>query len=437
MRNIIELIYSYIIYFTLFLFSVSQSTFADTPARTFPRGTHQVWIAHGKGVRSDLLENIAPLVEKSIHDGQYPGAVILISHRGSVIYKGVFGNRRVSPTVAPMQFDTMFDIASLTKVVATTPAIMQLIESGKLDLDARVKRYWPTFAEHGKDDITIRELLTHTSGLPAELPRESTYLSHAELYKQIEQLKTIAPPGSSFHYSDVNFLILGILVEKLSGQSLDRYAQQQIFAPLGMRNTFFKPASGLRDRIAPTEMTADGLRWGVVQDPTAYSLNGVAGNAGVFATAGDLGVFAQSLLNGGKLSMPYWNKNFWQTNFLSPASVAKMTTLQTPSSISDARGLGWDMDSAYTNRGILFSTKAYGHTGWTGTSMLIDPVSQTWIVMLTSRSHPTVSSHNQVMEDRRIIANIVAGSVVDVAVYGFNNTGGGELSRAYHQRQTG
>jgi CubicO group peptidase (beta-lactamase class C family) len=383
------------------------------------------------------LENIAPMVEKSIHDGQYPGAVILVSHRGKLIYKGIFGNRSIVPKVMPMQFNTIFDLASLTKVIATTPAIMQLVEAGKIDLDARVTHYWPNFGEHGKSAITIRELLTHTSGLPAELPTESSHLSHAELFNQIEQLKPAKEPGTAFHYSDVNFLILGILVEKVSGLSLDQYARQNIYAPLGMRNTFFNPAQNLRDRIAPTEMTAAGLRWGSVQDPTAASLGGVAGNAGLFATAGDLGVFAQSLLNGGKLSTPYWNKNYWQTHFLGPISVAKMTSSQTPSSITDVRGLGWDMDSAYSNRGVLFSTKAYGHTGWTGTSILIDPASQTWIVVLTSRSHPSLTKHNQVMEDRRIIANIVAASVVDVMAYGYNNTGHGEISRAYQQKNAG
>lgn len=388
--------------------------------RHFPSGTNQVLIPKTDGVRVEMLEQIGPLIQASIAAGHYPGAVVLVGHRGRVIYRGVFGNRRILPDVAPMRFDTLFDVASLTKVMATTPAIMQLVEQNRIQLDAPVARYWPAFASNNKESITIRELLTHTSGLPAEI----TPTSRADAIVKIERLKPIHTPGSKFLYSDVNFIALGHLIEEITDEDLDQYAHDHIFQPLGMNHTLFLPDTNSRDNIAPTELSKDGLRWGEVHDPITYVMNGVSGAAGVFTNASDLGIYAQSILDGGRLR----NQDKY---FLSPLTVLKMTTPQTPSYISEARGFGWDIDSRFSNRGILLPTRSFGHSGWTGTSIWIDPATQTWIVILTSRAHPTPLQHNQLIEDRRAIANFVAASLTDVKTVAEWNTSQAELAQAY------
>lgn len=382
-------------------------------AQPYPHGAHRIVITPGKGIRAELLRNIAPIIEKSIAEGNYPGAVVLVGHRGHIIYKGVFGNRRVVPSVAPMQFDTIFDVASLTKVVATAPAIMQLVEQGKIRLDAPVAKYWPEFASNDKEKITIRELLTHTSGLSAA---EVTSLS------EIERLAPKEKPGTTFIYSDVNFVVLSHLVEIISHEKFDHYANKNIFQPLGMKDTFFLPSDKLQNRIAPTEIIDNELRWGKVHDPVAYAMKGVAGNAGVFSTAHDLAIFAQCLLNGGKMKASHY--------LLGPLTVLKMTSPQTANNIDAQRGFGWDIDSPYSNRGELFPVQSYGHTGWTGTSLWIDPRSKTFVIVLTSRTHPVPAKNNQIVQDRRAIANIVAASITDIRSQQ-KNTHLGELKRAY------
>lgn len=400
---------------------VSQLAFSQP--RHFPRGTHDVFIAKTKSVRTELLGRIAPIIEKSINNGEYPGAVVLVAHNGQIIYRGVWGNRRILPNAAPMRFNTLFDIASLTKVVATTPAVMQLVEQGRIDLDAAAAKYWPTFASKGKSTITIRQLLTHMSGLPAEVYPKPSLSSKKEILQQVTELNLKSKPGSAFLYSDVNFIVLAHIIEKISGERIDQYARKHIFKPLKMNDTFFAPSARLRDRIAPTEKTSQSLRWGKVHDPVAYAMGGIAGNAGLFSTAHDLGLYAQSLLNGGKLQSTY---------FLGPLAISKMTTPQTPEKITEVRGLGWDIDSAFSNRGVLFPMQSFGHSGWTGTSLWIDPATQTWIIILTSRAHPTPAKHNQLVQDRRKIANIVSASLVDLKISRLNNTGKGEIKRAFN-----
>ena len=410
-----------LIKFILLIFCLSASALANSEWTHFPSGAYEVKIQKVAGIRADLLEHIAPVIRQSIANGKYPGAVVLVGHRGKIIYRGVFGHRRIVPDKAPMQFNTIFDIASLTKVVATTPAIMQLLEQGKIDLDEKVSAYWPAFAMNGKNKITVRELLTHTSGLPPEISIHSKQTKKNVLDK-ISKLKLQYQPGEKFLYSDVNFMVLAYLIEKISHESLDQYTANHIFKPLQMRHTQFTPKNIWRDDIAPTEIINKQLRWGVVHDPLAHSLKGVSGHAGLFSNANDLGIFAQSLLQGGY----YQGKHF-----LGPLSIVKMTSPQTPKHISDMRGLGWDIDSRYSNRGVLFPLHSFGHTGWTGTSLWIDPVTQTWIVILTSRAHPKPAKNNQLVKDRRIIANIVSASIIDVSGDGLNNTGVGELQRSF------
>jgi len=393
----------------------------------FPRGSDKVLIPETVGVRTDLLKNIAPLVQKSIADGKYPGAVVLVSHRGQIIYRGVFGSRRILPNPAPMTFNTIFDLASLTKVVATTPAVMQLVEEGKLELDTPIKKYWPAFSAQGKEAITVRELLTHTSGLPADIA--SPAYGEAKVLQQIVQLKLQHPAGTHYEYSDLNFIVLAYLVERISNEPFAVYTQKHVFNVLGMSDTSFLPKRALRARIAPTEIIDHQLRWGVVQDPMAYAMGGVSGNAGLFSTARDLGIYAQCLLNSGRVSST--NSIQKPGYLLGPLTVLKMTTSQTSEPLIGERALGWDMDSTYSNRGLLFPIRSYGHTGWTGTSIWIDPVTQTWIIILTSRTHPMTAPINQIAEDRRTIATIIAASIVDTAVLSQSNTGYGELRRAY------
>jgi CubicO group peptidase (beta-lactamase class C family) len=420
-----------IIAVVLLQLSIGSPTFAAT-ARSFPPGTQEVTISNQNGVRSDLLPIIARIVNASISQGEYPGAVVLAAHQGHIIYKGVFGNRRLVPDIAPMKFNTIFDMASLTKVLATTPAIMQLLEEDKIDLDAPVAVYWPGFAVNGKSTITIRELMTHTSGLAPDLPdTNGKIIGAAETLHQIEKLKPTHPPGTTFVYSDINFYILGHLVEKISGQTLSAYSKQHIFKLLDMHDTEFLPSTTLQDRIAPTEIIRKQLRWGEVDDPGTYAMGGVSGAAGLFSDAADIGNYLDCLTRGGRITASSKTSKQKSTYLLSPLTILKMTTPQTSPTLSDVRGLGWDIDSHYANRGILFPTRSYGHTGWTGTSVWLDPITHTWLIILTSRVHPTPASFNKLIQDRREIANIIAASITDVNVTNQTNTGVGELSRAY------
>lgn len=418
--------------------------------RHFPPGTRQVFISHRSGVRADILARVAPLIEGEIADGHYPGAVVLAYHNGHLLYRGVFGSRRIVPDQAPMRFNTIFDLASLTKVVATTPAVMQLIEQGRLRLDRPVADYWPEFARNGKGAVTIRELLTHTSGLPPDIPSpglvslnhepvthypgwppdyraDQPWHGEAAALQRVEQVGLIARPGTRFIYSDVNFLTLAALVERITGERIDRYAARHVFQPLGMRDTEFNPPAALRDRIAPTQVIEGKLRWGTVHDPTATAMDGVSGLAGAFSTASDLARYCQTLLNGGRIPGTH-------RYLLSPLTVLKMTTPQTPHELTDIRGLGWDLDSPFSNRGVLLPIGSFGHTGFTGTSLWIDPTTKTFVILLTSRLHPTPDhSPRGVVTDRRLLANLIAASLTDVPLRGISNTGTGERARAFAQ----
>lgn len=395
----------------------------------FPPGTQSITIPNVNGVRSDLLKNITSVVEHSITEGNYPGAVIVAGHHGHIIYRGVFGNRRILPNIAPMRFDTIFDLASLTKVVATTPAIMQLVEQGKLNIDAPVKQYWPEFANNGKENITIRELLTHTAGLPADI----TMVTHGETaaIHQIENLKPQHTPGTDFLYSDVDFIILAYLVEIITHERFDQYVQNHLFKPLGMNHTFFLPSNQLQDRIAPTEIINGKLHWGEVHDPTAYAMGGISGNAGLFSDATDLAIYSQWLLDGGRLPRNIHHNEKKSQYILGPLTILKMITPQTTHDSKEVRGLGWDIDSYLSNRGILFPINSFGHTGWTGTSIWIDPSTRTWVIILTSRTHPALLNNNKISRDRKTIANIVAASITDISPFSLQNTYESELNRAY------
>jgi len=330
--------------------------------------------------------------------------VVLIGHRGQVVYRRAFGHRALEPKKRPMTVDTIFDLSSLTKVVATTPALLQLVERGKLRIDDPVAKHWPEFQAHGKGQITVRQLLTHYSGLGAELELKPKWSGYRTALQKIVAQSPISSPGTRFLYSDVNFIILGELISRISGVPLDVYCDCNIFIPLGMKDTSFKLPPNKHDRSALTQHKGEnsGKRlWWEVHDPVAYNMGGVAGHAGLFSTADDLAIFAQTLLQGGG------TKN---ARILSPLMVEKMTTPQSPPNKMILRGLGWDIDSPYSSgRGELFPVGAYGHTGYTGTSLWIDPVSQTYIIILTNRVHP--GGKGDVVPLRSQIATIVAAAL--------------------------
>ena len=335
------------------------------------------------GLNEAQLAPIAGIVEEAIRADRIPGAVVVIGNLGKVVYCRAFGHRAIEPEKLPMTVDTIFDVSSLTKVIATTTALMQLMEKGKLGIEDPVAKYWPEFKVNGKKEITVRELLTHYSGLRPDLDLKPKWSGYNTALRMIVAEKPISPPGTRFVYSDINFAILGELVHRLSGRPLDMYCAEHVFKPLGMKDTGFKPSPALHGRIAPTRYRrgkSGKILWGEVHDPTAYNMGGVAGHAGLFSTAADLSVFAQTLLDGGR------HKG---VRILSQLTVEKMTTPQSPPNKMVLRGLGWDIDSPFaSNRGGLFPVGSYGHTGFTGVSIWIDPVSETYIILLTNRVHP-------------------------------------------------
>ena len=329
--------------------------------------------------RADL-SGIAQIVQKEIQSGRIPGAVILVGNEGRIVYRQAFGYAALEPERIPMSVGTLFDLASLTKVVATTTAVMQLVQEGKLDLDAPAARYWPAFGENGKEVITVRELLTHYSGLAPDLNPRIPWRGYRGALGAIIAEKPVAAPGSRYLYSDINFEALGEIVRRVSGEPLDVYCAEHIFGPLHMRETTFRPPAWKRYRIAPTEYLGGKLRWGKVHDPTAYRMGGVSGHAGLFSTAGDLAIFAQMLLNGGALH---------SVRILERRSVGRMTIPQSPPGKVRLRGLGWDLAAPFApNRDDLLPVGAYDHTGFTGTLLWIDPVSRTYVIILTNRVYP-------------------------------------------------
>lgn len=343
------------------------------------------------------LDAIDSIMEQEISDARIPGGVVLVGHNQQVIYRKAFGWRSLEPTRERMTVDTIFDMASLTKCIATTTAVMQLMERGKIRLNDPVAAYLPDFAQNGKSEITIRELMTHYSGLAPDLDLKHPWQGRAAAYVMVMQQKPQLPPGTRFVYSDINFETLGFLVEKITGMPLNEYASKHIFAPLGMNSTRFLPPASWVPRIAPTQYDENGkMLRGVVHDPTARRMGGVAGHAGLFSTADDMAIFAQELLNG--------------STILSRLAIEKMSTPEQAANAASLRGLGWDIDSPFaTNRGELLPVGSYGHTGFTGTSLWIDPVTETYIIILTNRVHP--NGGHSIVSLRSRIANAVAQSL--------------------------
>ncbi len=383
----------------------------------------------------ERLSRIDGAVEAAIADGDLPGAVVLVWSRGQTAYLKAFGRRAVEPASEPMTVDTIFDLASLTKVVATTTAVMMLVEEGRVRLRAPVAEYLPAFARRGKERITVGQLLAHVSGLRPDLDLEQAFDGHAVALERTYDERPDAAPGERFIYSDLNFMLLGEIVERVSGLPLDRFAAERIFEPLGMHETMFRPPAELAGRIAPTEACA-GLEWpcrravagaamlrGTVHDPTARRMGGVAGHAGLFSTAADLARFGRMLLGDGALD---------GARILAPLTVARMTSPATPAGMRDVRGLGWDIDSSYSaNRGALFPVGSFGHTGFTGTSIWVDPSSRTFVVFLSNRVHP--DGGGQVVALRGRVATLAAAAVMDRPA----GRSAGDVGRGVARVQTG
>ena len=336
------------------------------------------------------LDAIEPLVRQAIDEKKLPGAVVLVGRGDRVVFEKAIGSRALQPSVEPMTLDTIFDLASLTKVVATTTSVMMLLEEGKIRLSDRVASFVPGFERYGKGDITIRHLMTHVSGLRPDVDLADAWTgSDTAIDLAIEEVPT-DPPSARFVYSDINYFLLGHIVERVSGMALNEFAKRRIFDPLGMKDTMFLPPPSLQGRVAPTERCTPfgwpcegpemAMLRGIVHDPTARRMAGVAGHAGLFSTATDLSIFCRMLLNGGA---------YHGVRILSPLTVAKMTTSATPGAERNVRGLGWDMDSSFSsNRGELLPLGSFGHTGFTGTSLWMDPATDMFVVFLSNRVHP-------------------------------------------------
>lgn len=371
------------------------------------------------GIDLARLSLIDGVIAQGIADKKLPGAVVLVGRGDRVLFKKAYGHRALVPAVEPMTTNTMFDLASLTKVVATTTAVMSLVQDGKIRLVDPVAAYIPEFAKYGKSRVTVRHLLTHMSGLRPDLDLGEPWVGADEAIRLACEEVLTTPPGTKFVYSDINFFLLAEIVHRVSGQPFEDFVQTRIFRPLGMKDTMFLPPASLQPRIAPTQPCTP-FGWpcegpdmkmlrGVVHDPTARRMGGVAGHAGLFSTADDLAVFCRMLLGEGAVTLAGR-----PVRVLAPLTVSRMTAPATPITEPNVRGLGWDIDSAYSsNRGEFLPLGSFGHTGFTGTSLWIDPATKTYIVFLSNRVHP--DGAGDVTPVRARVATVVASALTDLS----------------------
>ena len=354
---------------------------------------------------AERLAAIDRVVARGVKAGGYPGAAVVVGRKGASVWEKGFGyldwDKKSEPVIPE---SSIYDLASLTKVIGTTTALMVLYDEGKIDLDAPVNRYIPGFAGGWKDSVTLRHLLTHRSGLPAGRDLWRVAKSPEEARQMVIETPLEARPGARFEYSDLGADMLGFVVEAVSGKSLDAFLAERVYAPLGMTDTFFRPADSLRARIAPTEVTPPRgypLR-GEVHDENAYALGGVAGHAGLFSTAADLSIFAQMMLNGGVYN---------GVRVIADSTVRIFTTR----AAVGTRALGWDTCDNNGGCGSYLSDRAYGHTGFTGTSIWIDPDREMFVILLTNRVHAARARQPaKVISDvRSDLADAAALAVID------------------------
>jgi uncharacterized protein YbbC (DUF1343 family)/CubicO group peptidase (beta-lactamase class C family) len=401
-----------------------QSAVIARPSQDAPPQPLATGAPSAVGMSPAHLAHIDELVEAEIARKQLPGAVVLVGRQGKIVWRRAYGNRALEPRQEPMTTDTIFDLASLTKVVATATSVMLLVERGQVRLGDPVSRYIPEFAENGKRGITVEQLLIHRSGLIADNDIKDYEQGPVRAMENIWRLAPLAEAGSKFIYSDVNFIVLAELVKRVGGKPVNEFAAENIFAPLGMKDTGFKPAAALNARIAPSEKRGGGAtvastgekaageeHWmrGEVHDPRAHLLGGVAGHAGLFSTADDLAIYCQMILNGGE---------YQGRRILSPLTVARMREGRHSGGNGQdglVRGLGWDLFTGFSaNRGDLFPVGSFGHTGFTGTGLWLDPASESFVVFLSNRVHPKLDPKQpaDVGSLRGRVASVVAASIV-------------------------
>jgi CubicO group peptidase (beta-lactamase class C family) len=346
-------------------------------------------VALGQQTEDAYTRRLDDLFKKAIEEHKAPGVVFVLGHKNRVLYQKTYGAKALVPQYEPMNEDTIFDMASLTKPLITALAMMQFWERGFFSLDDQVRKFLPEFDNNGKAEITIRHIMTHFSGLPEDVDLTIPWSGKQAGTIQAMQVAPLQSAGKKFSYSDINFLVAGLLVEKFSGKSLNEYANENIIKPIGLSETDFMPLLSLTPRIAPTEydnvldpvLGRHIMLRGIVDDPTARRMGGVAGHAGLFSTAHDITIYAQALLN------CYAGR---ESNFpLRQKTLLMMSSPQQPAGSNDLQGLGWDINTAYSRpRGGKFPIGSFGHTGYTGTSIWIDPKSDTFVLILTSRLHP-------------------------------------------------
>lgn len=381
------------------LATIANSSLGQAPTETtLPQVDPQ-----SLGFDMEQLQQIDALVSEGIEEGKMPGCVICFGRHGKIAWLKAYGNKRLEPTTEAMTTDTVFDMASITKPTATATSIMKLLEMGKLRLNQTVVDIFPEFAPNGKDDITIRDLLIHQSGLVPDNALSDYQAGPEEAWKKICELKLVAPVGQEFKYSDVNFIVLAKIVERVSGMNVNQFSHENIYGPLHMTETGYLPADALKQRAAPTQERDGKWMQGDVHDPRAHLLDGIAGHAGLFSTANDLAVYASMMLDGGSLTLD------GQTiEVLSPRTVELMTA---PNRVSSGvRGLGWDKKTGYSsNKGDLLSDRAFGHGGFTGTVLWMDPSSDLFFVFLSNRVHPNGKGSVNGLAGQ--ILNVVAASL--------------------------
>jgi CubicO group peptidase (beta-lactamase class C family) len=328
------------------------------------------------GMSAERLAKIDHVIERGIKAGGYPGAAVVVGRRGAAVWEKGFG-RLAWNSSTEVSANTIYDLASLTKVVGTTTAVMLLFDEGKIELDQPAKTYLPEFSGGDKDLVTVRMLLEHRSGLPAGRDLWRLASSPADARRAVLETPLSFKPGRYEEYSDLGADVLAFIVERVSGEPLDNFLDKRVFKPLGMTETSFRPSPLLRSRIAPTEVNPPRgypLR-GEVHDENAFALGGVAGHAGIFSSAADLSVFAQMMLNGGE----------YEGTRLLKESTVSLFTKRTAS--RGTRALGWDTCGNQGSCGKYLGANAYGHTGFTGTSMWIDPEREMFVILLTNRVH--------------------------------------------------
>lgn len=365
------------------------------------------------GLDSKRLKLLDELINDALKSKNFPGAVLLVTRHGKIVWRKAYGESQWIPEPQPMKVDMIFDLASITKPISTATSIMILVEQGKIRLWDKVINYIPEFLPYIEEkgipgeEARVFNLLTHTSGLPPYTDPQEVAKKYGNPYptellvKHIAGLRKEFPPGKRFVYSCLNYITLAQIVQIVSGQNLAEFSEKHIFKPLGMTSTFFNPPDELKALCVPTEVINGQPLRGVVHDPLARLQGGISGNAGLFSTADDLAIFAQMMLNKGE---------FKGVRILSPLSVERMTEIFPRVNFS-GRGFGWDLDSDYaTVRGDLFGYKSYGHSGYTGTSIWIDPETDSAVIFLTNRVHP--DDKGEIIAMRSKVANVVAAAII-------------------------